>query len=107
MAAGARGARPTDRQRTGRCARDQLDAAGSGRESTLGLHATRARSIIAPAAFQAEGSGENAALKLIKAMDETLDRDALLAKVAELKLDRLNEFMAPPADDKEEGEGDD
>lgn len=65
--------------------------------------AARARSIIAPAAFQAEGSGENAALKLIKAMDETLDRDALLAKVAELKLDRLNEFVAP----EKKGEGGD
>lgn len=67
----------------------------------------RARSIIAPAAFQAEGSGENNALKLIKAMDETKDRDMLLAKVAELKLDRVNDFIVPEKKDDGEGEGGD
>ena len=65
----------------------------------------RARSIIAPAAFAAEGAGENNALKLIKTMDETLEREALLAKVAELKLDRVNDFAAPAEDDEDGGEG--
>lgn len=64
----------------------------------------RARSIIAPAAFAAEGSGENSALKLIKAMDERMDRDMLLAKVAELKLDRVNDFVVPEKDEDEEGQ---
>ena len=61
----------------------------------------RARSIIAPAAFAAEGTGENNALKLIKAMDETLDQEALLAKVRELKLDRVNEFVVPEPDEED------
>ncbi len=63
--------------------------------------AARARSIIAPAAFAAEGTGENKALKLIKAMDETLDRDALLETVRELKLDRVNDFIEPDEDEEE------
>lgn len=62
----------------------------------------RARSIIAPAAFEAEGSGENNALKLVKAMEETLDRDTLLAKVTELKLDRVNDFAEPEKDEEAE-----
>lgn len=59
------------------------------REGNVG----RARSVIAPAAFAAEGAGENPPLKLVKKMIETQDRDTLLAAVAELKLDQVNEFI--------------
>lgn len=59
----------------------------------------RARSIIAPAAFAAEGAGENKALKLLKEMDKTQDKQVLLAKAAELKLDKVNDFIDPPKDD--------
>jgi hypothetical protein len=62
----------------------------------------RARSMIAPAAFVAHGSGENAALKLLKEMDKTRDPQALLAKASELKLDKINEFVDPPKDDKKD-----
>ncbi|MBM0169072.1 DUF1570 domain-containing protein [Altererythrobacter sp. C41] len=71
-----------------------------------------ARRIIAPAAFAAESLGENSALQLVKTMQETLDPEALLAKAAELKFDRLNEFVLPEVDgeeasgeDGESGEG--
>ena len=59
----------------------------------------RARSIIAPAAFAAEGAGENKALKLLKEMDKTKDSQALIAKAAELKLDKVNDFIDPPKDE--------
>jgi tetratricopeptide (TPR) repeat protein len=58
-----------------------------------------ARRILAPAAFAAEGSGENKPLKLIKEMAKSKDKQALLAKAAELKLDQVNEFIEPPKDD--------
>lgn len=58
----------------------------------------QARTILAPAAFVAEGAGENNALKLIRTMNETQDPTALLAKAAELKLDRVNDFIEQPAD---------
>ena len=55
-----------------------------------------ARSILAPAAFQAEGVGENSQLKLIREMEKTEDPAALLAKAADLKLDKVNEFIDQP-----------
>lgn len=64
--------------------------------------AASARAIIAPAAFAAEGSGENNALKLIKEMDVTSDPQALLAKARELKLAGMNEFLAPQKKEDEE-----
>lgn len=64
----------------------------------------RARSVLAPAAFAAEGAGENNALKLIKEMETTSDPAMLLARAAELKLE-VNEFSAPPKDDTGAGEG--
>ncbi|MEO6388881.1 MAG: DUF1570 domain-containing protein [Croceibacterium sp.] len=64
----------------------------------------RARRMLAPAAFQAEGAGDNPSLKLIREMDKTDDAAALLAKAAELKLDKVNEFIEPPKDgDKDDG----
>lgn len=63
--------------------------------------AERARSIVAPAAFIAEGNGENKALKLIKAMEDTLEPQALLATAAELKLDQVNEFIEQPDEDED------
>lgn len=60
----------------------------------------QARSILAPAAFQAEGIGENNALKLIREMEKTQDTDALLAKAAELKLDKINEFIEQDDEDE-------
>jgi tetratricopeptide (TPR) repeat protein len=63
----------------------------------------QARSILAPAAFRAEGFGENPPLKLIREMEQTRDAAALLAKAAELKLDKVNEFIEQP-DEEEEGE---
>lgn len=60
----------------------------------------RARSILAPAAFVAEEIGENKPLQLIKEMERTTDTAALLAKAAELKLDRVNEFIEQ--DDEEQ-----
>ena len=62
----------------------------------------RARAVLAPAAFVAEGTGDNKALKLIREMDQTTDAEKLLAKAAELKLG-ANEFIAPP----DEKDGDD
>jgi hypothetical protein len=62
----------------------------------------QARSIIAPAAFTPEEGAENKALKLVRAMDETQDPETLLAKAAELKLDRLNDFVDPPEDEDED-----
>jgi predicted Zn-dependent protease len=62
----------------------------------------RARSIIAPAAFTPEEGAENKALKLVRAMDETQDPETLLATAAELKLDRLNDFVDPPEDEDED-----
>jgi tetratricopeptide (TPR) repeat protein len=62
----------------------------------------RARSILAPAAFEAEGSGENKALKLMKAMEETQDPQMLLAKAAELKLDQVNEFIEQDDEDEDD-----
>jgi tetratricopeptide (TPR) repeat protein len=63
---------------------------------------SNARTMIAPAAFQPEGVGENKPLQLIKEMERTQDTAALLAKAAELKLDRINEFVEQP----DEGEDD-
>lgn len=63
----------------------------------------QARAILAPAAFRAEGFGENPPLKLIREMESTQDTAALLAKAAELKLDRVNEFVEQP-DEEEESE---
>jgi hypothetical protein len=63
----------------------------------------QARSILAPAAFRAEGFGENPPLKLIREMEQTRDAAALLAKAAELKLDKVNEFIEQP-DEEEEGD---
>ena len=51
-----------------------------------------------PAAFTPEEGAQNKALKLIQAMDETQDPQALLAKAAELKLDQVNDFVDPPKD---------
>jgi tetratricopeptide (TPR) repeat protein len=59
----------------------------------------QARSILAPAAFQPEGVGENPPLKLIREMDKTRDTAALLAKAAELKLHQVNEFIEQPDED--------
>lgn len=64
----------------------------------------RARSVLAPAAFAAEGAGENNALKLIKEMATTTDPATLLARAVELKLD-VNEFTAPPKDEAAGDEG--
>jgi tetratricopeptide (TPR) repeat protein len=58
-----------------------------------------ARRILAPAAFAAEGSGENKPLKLMKEMAKSTDGKSLLAKAAELKLDKVNEFVEQPKDD--------
>lgn len=58
-----------------------------------------ARLVIAPAAFAAEGADENDPLKLVKAMRETEDPKALLAKATELKLDKVNEFIEPEDDE--------
>jgi tetratricopeptide (TPR) repeat protein len=60
----------------------------------------QARSILAPAAFRPEGIGENNPLKLIREMERTQDPAALLAKAAELKLDKVNEFIEQ--DDEED-----
>ena len=62
----------------------------------------QARAILAPAAFQPEGIGENKPLKLIREMETTQDTAALLAKAAELKLDKINEFIDPPEEDDSE-----
>lgn len=62
----------------------------------------QARSILAPAAFRAEGVGENNPLKLIKEMEQTTDTAALLAKAGELKLDKVNEFLDQDEDDSKE-----
>ncbi len=62
-----------------------------------------ALSMIAPAAFEAEGSGENKPLKLVREMQETRDKEKLLEKAKELKLDQLNEFV-PPAEDEDDKE---
>ncbi|HEU4652091.1 MAG TPA: DUF1570 domain-containing protein, partial [Croceibacterium sp.] len=59
----------------------------------------RARSVIAPAAFTPEAGSENKSLKLVRAMNETQDPPALLAKAAELKLDQTNDFIDPPDDE--------
>lgn len=67
----------------------------------------QARSILAPAAFLPEGIGENNALKLIREMEKTRDPAALLAKAAELKLDRFNEFIDQPDEDEDEDEEED
>jgi hypothetical protein len=63
----------------------------------------RAQSVLAPAAFSAEAGAENRALKLMQAMDETRDSQALLAKAAEIKLDRINDFLEPSKDDDDDG----
>jgi thioredoxin-like negative regulator of GroEL len=60
-----------------------------------------ARAIIAPVAFEAEGSGENSALKLVREMNATKDPQMLLAKARELKLDQINDFTDPPKEDKD------
>jgi len=60
----------------------------------------QARSILAPAAFQAESVGENPPLKLIREMESTLDPQTLLAKAVELKLDKVNEFVEQPDEDE-------
>jgi len=62
----------------------------------------QARSILAPAAFRAESIGENPPLKLIREMEHTQDTAALLAKAAELKLDKVNEFIEQPDEDEED-----
>ena len=56
--------------------------------------------MIASVAFQAEGTGEPPAHKLLAAIDSGSDREALLAKVHELKLDVFNDFVDPPDDKK-------
>jgi hypothetical protein len=61
-----------------------------------------AQLLMAPAAFQAEGSGENKVLKLMREMGESADKDDLLAEANELKLDRVNEFIPPSEDDEDE-----
>ena len=62
----------------------------------------QARAILAPAAFRAEGFGENPPLKLIREMENTQDAQALLAKARELKLDRVNEFVEQPDESEDE-----
>ena len=64
----------------------------------------QARSVLAPAAFQAEGVGENPPLKLIREMERTEDTAPLLAKAAELKLDKVNEFIDQPEEDEDDEE---
>jgi tetratricopeptide (TPR) repeat protein len=68
------------------------------REGNVG----QARSILAPAAFVAEGFGENPPLKLIREMEKTKDPAALLAKAKEFKLDQVNEFIAPEEKDEDD-----
>ena len=62
----------------------------------------QARAILAPAAFRAEGFGENPPVKLIREMENTQDAQALLAKARELKLDRVNEFVEQPDESEDE-----
>lgn len=64
-------------------------------------HMDNARAVLAPAAFVAEGAGENAALKLIREMEQTSDTEKLLAKAAELKLAGVNEFAEQPEEEQE------
>jgi len=62
----------------------------------------QAQRVLAPAAFQPESVGENSPLKLIKEMEKTQDVQALLAKAAELKLDKLNEFIEQDDEDEDD-----
>lgn len=65
-----------------------------------------ARLILAPAAFAAESAGESKFLKLIREMTPGATRETLLAKVSELKLDRINELFDPPkGEEEDEDEG--
>ncbi len=63
----------------------------------------KARSVIAPAAFQAEGVGESPSLKLVVEIDKGAKKEALLAKIKELKLDKINDFIDPPKKEPKDG----
>lgn len=56
------------------------------------------RMVLAPIAFTAHGGDKNPYATLIKEMDAGADKAALLAKAAELKIDKINEFTGS-ADD--------
>ncbi len=62
----------------------------------------QARRVLAPAAFRPESLGENDPLKLIREMERTQDAAVLLAKAAELKLDKVNEFIEQPDEENED-----
>ena len=57
-----------------------------------------ARTVLAPVAFNPHESGKNPYAKLVKEMDAGATREALLAKAAELKIDKFNEFVPPVPD---------
>ncbi len=54
-----------------------------------------ARSQFAPVAYDPHNNGKNPFAKLVAVMDAGADRETLLAKAAELKIDRVNEFDPP------------
>ena len=60
--------------------------------------------MLAPTAFYGgDGKdGENDALKLIREMQASKDKEKVLAKATELKLDRVNEFIPPVKDEDKE-----
>ena len=64
----------------------------------------RAITMLAPTAFYGgDGKdGENDALKLIREMQASKDKEKVLAKATELKLDRVNEFIPPVKDEDKE-----
>ncbi len=60
-----------------------------------------ARTTLVPLALDPHVDTKNPYAKLVLAMDEGKDKDALLAKAKELKLDGVNDFLDPPKDDKD------
>ena len=59
-----------------------------------------ARTVLAPVAFNPHEAGKNPYAKLVKEMDAGATREALLTKAAELKIDKVNEFIPPVAEGK-------
>lgn len=86
-----------------------LAPADSSLRMRMGVEAIRlgnmslARTILAPVAFDPHGSGKNPFAKLVKDIDAGKSKDELLARAAELKIDRINEFTEPLPEDKEDG----
>lgn len=98
---GAAGERPNENAVTGLYRAAMLMPQDTELRMRAGMELLRAgelkqaRVILAPVAFNPHGDAENPAAKIISAMDAGDDKDALLAKVKDLKIGQANDLIPP------------